>query len=161
LPACAGWPAGLPYQALPATFIPVTALRCITGTKDIPGQGPYFAATLERSDGDLRALAAALRQPSGHVQKGIVCPAIAMLAPQVVLIGKDGSMIRPKFPVNGCGMIQSQALRTLNALPWHAVSVRVFSQVPGGTGTPGRATPPPSGPAMTGMNKPGPGGPAH
>jgi hypothetical protein len=153
---------------MPVTFIPVTALRCVTGTKEIPGKGVFFTATLERSDGDLRALATALRQPPGHVAQGTMCPMIAMVPPQVVLMAKDGSMIRPKFPLDGCDMIASPALRALNALPWHAVSVRVFSPPPGRATTPGaRATsdPQPSdlipGPAKTGVNRPGPSGPAR
>ena len=166
--ACANWPAGAPYGSMPATFIPVAALRCVTGDKEIPGKGLYLTATLERSDGDLRALAAALRQRPGHVASGTMCPMIAMVPPQVVLIAKDGSMVRPKFPVNGCGTIGSSALRALNALPWHAVSVRVFSPVSGGTATPGTgATSDPQasdlipGPAKSGVNQPGPGGPAR
>ena len=144
----------------------MTALRCVTGDKEIPGQGLYFAATLERSDGDLRALTTALRQRPGHVAQGTMCPMIAIVPPQVVLIAKDGTMVRPKFPVGGCDTIASQALRALNALPWHAVSVRVYSRVSGGTATPSAgATSDPQasdlipGPAKTGVNQPGPGGP--
>ena len=166
--ACANWPASAPYESMPLAFIPVTALRCVTGDKDIPGQGMAFTATLERSDGDLQALATALRQRPGHVAQGTMCPMIAIVPPQVVLIAKDGSMIRPKFPTGGCDMIASQALRALNALSWHAVSVRVFPQASGGTAVPGtRSTgdPQPSdmipGPHKSGVNKPGPGGPAH
>jgi hypothetical protein len=153
---------------MPVTFIPVTALRCVTGDKEIPGKGLYFTATLERSDGDLRALAAALRQPPGHVAQGTMCPMIAMVPPQVVLIDQHGSMISPKFPVDGCDMIASPALRALNALSWQAVSVRVFSRISGGTATPSAGAtsdPQPSdlipGPAKTGVNRPGPSGPAR
>jgi hypothetical protein len=153
---------------MPLTFVPVTALRCVTGDKEIPGRGLYFTATLERSDGDLRALTTALKQRPGHVAQGTMCPMIAIAAPQVVLIAKDGSMIRPKFPLGGCDMIASPALHALNALPWHAVSVRVYSRVAGGTSAPGTgATSDPQnsdlipGPAKTATNQPGPGGPAR
>jgi hypothetical protein len=71
--------------------------------------------------------------------------------------------------VSGCGVtIAAQVLRALNALPWHAVSVRVYSQVSGGTPAPGTSPtgdPQPSdmipGPHKSGVNQPGPGGPAH
>ncbi len=166
-PACAGWPAGAPHGTMPATFIPVTVLRCVTGDKEIPGKGLYFAATLERSDGNLAALATVLRQPSGHVQQGTMCPMIAMVAPQIVLIAKDGAKFSPKFPVSGCGMIASPVLRALNALPWQVVSVRVFARVSGGATPSAGATTDPEptdlipGPAKKGVNKPGPGGPAR
>lgn len=166
--ACAGWPASAPYESAPLTFTPVTALRCVTGDKQIPGQGRYFAATLERSDGDLRALTMVLRQRPGHVAQGTMCPMIAIVPPQVVLIAKDGSMIRPKFPVGACDTIAIQAQRALNMLSWHAVSVRVYSQVSGGSAPPSAgATSDPQnsdlapGPAKSGVNQPGPGGPAH
>ena len=166
--ACAGWPASAPYGSMPLTFVPVTALRCVTGDKEIAGKGLYFTATLERSDGDLRALATALRQRPGHVAQGTMCPMIAIVPPQVVLIAKDGSMIRPKFPVGGCDMIAAPALQALNALTWHAVSVQVYSRVPGGTATPspGPTSDPQNsdlipGPAKSGTNQPGPGGPAR
>lgn len=166
--ACAGWPASAPYRSMPLTFTPVTALRCVTGDKQIPGKGLYFTATLERSDGNLRALTIALQQRPGHVAQGTMCPMIAIVPPQVVLIAKDGTMIRPKFPLGGCDMISSPALHALNALPWQAVSVRVYSRVSGGTPTPspGAASDPQNsdlapGPAKSGTNQPGPGGPAR
>jgi hypothetical protein len=165
--ACADWPASVPAGPLPATFVPVSVLRCVTGYKQIPGKGLYFAATTERYDGNLSALATALRAPSGTRKPGTMCPMIAMVPPQIVLIAKDGSMLSPKLPLSGCGLLQTAVLRELNLLPWHAVSVRVFSPVPGSTGpgTPATSDPQPTdlipGPAKSGVNNPGPGGPAR
>ncbi len=166
--ACAGWPASAPYGSVPLTFTPVTALRCVTGDKQIPGKGVQFAATLERSDGDLRALTMVLRQRPGHVAQGTMCPMIAIVPPQVVLIAKDGTMIRPKFPVGACDTIAIQVQRALNMLSWHAVSVRVYSQASGGSAPPSAgATSDPQasdlipGPVKSGVNHQGPGGPAH
>jgi len=70
--------------------------------------------------------------------------------------------------VNGCGTIGSPALRALNALPWHAVSVRVFlagirrdrHAGHGATSDP-QASDLIPGPAKSGVNQPGPGGPAR
>jgi len=166
--ACAGWPASAPYGSVPLTFTPVTALRCVTGDKQVPGKGLYFAATLERSDGDLRALTMVLRQRPGHVAQRTMCPMIAIVPPQVVLIAKDGTMIRPKFPVGACDTIAIQVQRALNMLSWHAVSVRVYSQASGGSAPPSAgATSDPQasdlipGPAKSGTNHQGPGGPSR
>ncbi len=127
---CANWPAHAPQGALPVTFVPVEALRCVLGSTTVPGKGVYVSATLERATKDLATLVAALRHPSGHMLPGTICPAIAMLAPQLVLVAGNGAMIRPRFPVNDCGLIQREVLTALNELPWQTVSVRLLSRLP-------------------------------
>jgi hypothetical protein len=161
--ACAGWPAGVPEGSLPPAFTPVTVLRCVSGEKQVAGRGLVFAATLERADGNLSTLTSALRLPSQGKQPGMMCPLIAMIPPQVVLVAKDGTMLRPKFPVTSCDMIMPQVLRALNALPWRDVSVRVFSQQPGSGVTPGATSDPQASDLVPGAVKKGvvrPGGPS-
>jgi hypothetical protein len=121
----------VPQGPLPASFVPVQALRCVTGTTTVPGKGVFFSATLERDTQDLSVLADALRRPSGRMRPGTICPALAMLAPQLVLVASDGSMISPRIPVDPCGIYQQGVLAALAELPWQTVSVRVFAQVPG------------------------------
>jgi hypothetical protein len=122
---------------LPASFVPVEVLRCLTGTKMIPGKGLYLAGTLERATSDLTPLVTALRQPSMHAQRGTMCPMLAMLPPQIVLVAKDGSMLIPTFPVQGCGLVQQAVLTALNTMPWQTVSVRIYSfPQPAATPTP-------------------------
>jgi hypothetical protein len=161
--ACADWPANVPEGSLPLTFTPVTALRCVTGDKQIAGKGLVFTATLERADGNLAALAQALRTPSEAKRPGMMCPMIAMVPPQVVLVAQDGSMLRPKFPVTNCDALLPSALRALNALPWRDVSVRVFPQVPGSGATSGATSDPQPSDLLPGSAKKGavnPGGPS-
>lgn len=161
--ACAGWPANVPTGNLPLTFTPVTALRCVTGMKQIAGKGPVFTATLERADGNLAALAQALRTPSEAKRPGMMCPMIAMVPPQVVLVAQDGSMLSPKFPVTSCDALLPSALRALNALPWRDVSVRVFSQPAGSGATSGATSDPQPSDLIPGSVKKGvvnPGGPS-
>jgi hypothetical protein len=138
---CANWPSGVPQGPLPLTFVPVEALRCVLGTKTVPGKGVYVSATLERATEDLGILVDALRRPSGHMMPGTVCPALAMIPPQLVLIAGNGVMISPRFPVDDCGIIQQGVLSALTKLPWQVVSVRLLSQLPDvsvtGTGTGG------------------------
>jgi hypothetical protein len=116
----------------------VEALRCITGLKTIPGKGQYVAGTLERATSDLAPLVAALRHPSMHAQRGVACPMLAMLPPEIVLVAKDGSMLIPAIPVQGCGLVQRAVLEALSGMPWQPVSVRIFSATqPTPTATPG------------------------
>jgi hypothetical protein len=127
-PACAGWPATVPHGPLPASFVPVAAMRCVTSYQTIPGKGTWLTATLERADKNLGPLVAALRQPSGRTAPGVECPNIAMLPPQFVLVSGDGKMIMPRLSPSGCGLMQRQVLAALAALQWQKVSVRLVSQ---------------------------------
>jgi len=129
VPQCTGWPATAAHEALPGSFLPVAVLRCVNGYQTIPGKGQWETATLERADKDLGTLITALRQPSGHTSPGIMCPDIAMLPPQIVLIDGSGKMIIPRLPVSGCGLVQVQVLAALAKLPWQTVSVHLIAQV--------------------------------
>ena len=128
-PACAGWPAGVPRGTLPASFAPVAVIRCVTSDQMVPGKGQWEVATLERADKNLAPLTAALRSPSARPRPGVMCPEIAMIPPQFVLVDGDGKMIIPRLPLSGCGLVQPQVLAALAALSWRQVSVRLVSQV--------------------------------
>jgi hypothetical protein len=129
-PACAGWPTNaVRGKALPASFVPVAVLRCVTSDQQIPGKGEWETATLERAEQNLAPLVAALRHPSGQRTPGLMCPAIAMVAPQFVLVGGDRTALWPLPPVTGCGLIQSGVLAALSSLSWQQVSVRLIAQM--------------------------------
>ena len=130
VPACAGWPASAPRASLPASFVPVAVERCVKGAETVPGKGLWQTATLQRADSDLGALVSALHQPSGTHQPGTACPMLAIIPPQVVLISATGQALVPQFPVSGCGLIKSQVLAALAALPWRVVSVRLIAPIP-------------------------------
>jgi hypothetical protein len=127
---CANWPSGVAQGPLPATFVPVQVLRCDAGTTTIPGKGVYVSGTLERATEGLAVLVNALRQPSGHMQPGMICPALELAVPQLVLIAGNGAMLSPRVPVNDCGIVQQEVLTALKELPWQTVSVRLISQLP-------------------------------
>jgi len=151
LPACAGWPGGALHVSMPALFVPVAAERCVTGVQTIPGKGEWETATLEKATGDLTQLATALRRlPLSHTP-GTFCPEVAMLAPEIVVISASGQQLIPVLPVSGCGLVQSQVLAAIAALPWQPVSVRlvarVTSSVPNEPATP-KAISPTSGRAL-------------
>jgi hypothetical protein len=127
---CANWPSGVPQRTLSVAFVPVEVLRCNLGSTTIPGKGVYLSATLQRATKNLGILVAALRNPSGHMRPGTICPALAMIPPQLVLVAGNGAMISPRIPVTGCGLTQNGVLSALNQLPWQTVSVRLLSKLP-------------------------------
>lgn len=130
-PACVGWPSGATSTSLPVSFVPVSVERCVNGAQTIPGKGLWTTATLQRSDSDLTGLINALRTPPATHRPGSVCPAVAIVPPEVVLIGANGQKLIPRLPASGCGLIQSQVLVALNSLHWQPVSVRLIAKVPG------------------------------
>jgi hypothetical protein len=134
-PACAGWPASARTASLPVSFVPVAVERCVNGAQTIPGKGLWQTASLQRADSGLDALISALNQPPGKHQPGTACPALAMIPPRIVLFSATGQELIPRLPVTGCGLIQSQVLAALAALPWRLVSVRLIAEIPGASST--------------------------
>ena len=132
-PACVGWPTDATSVSLPVSFVPVSVERCVNGAQTIPGKGLWTTSTLQRADSGLAALINALRQPAVAHRPGTVCPALAIIPPQVVLIGADGKKLIPRLPVTGCGLIQSRVLAALDGLHWQTVSVRLIAKVQGAT----------------------------
>jgi hypothetical protein len=132
-PACVGWPADAASASLPLSFVPVSVERCVNGAQTIPGKGLWTTATLQRADSGLAGLVNALRRPAATHQPGTVCPAVAVIPPQVVLISASGQKLIPLLPASGCGLTQSQVLVALNALRWQPVSVRLIAKLPGAT----------------------------
>ena len=128
-PACSGWPSNVAHGSLPASFVPVAVIRCVTSYQTIPGKGQWEVATLERADNNLAPLMAALRNPVGRTSPGTMCPQIAIVPPQFVLVSGDGTMLVPRLPTSGCGLVQQQVLVALAALAWQQVSVRLVSQI--------------------------------
>lgn len=149
--ACVGWPSGATSGSLPASFAPVSVERCVTGTTAIPGKGLWTTATLERSTSDLSRLVSALRQPNAARPPGKICPALAMIPPQVVLTNAAGQQLIPRIPLGECGLPATAVATALNSLRWQPVSVRLIAQVRG-TSTP--AAPASGGTPATGHVQP-------
>jgi hypothetical protein len=152
--ACVGWPTGGTSASLPVSFVPVSVERCENGAQTIPGKGLWTTATLQRSAGDLTGLINALRQPPVKHQPGTLCPAVAEIPVQVVLISASGQKLFPRLPTDGCGLISSPVLAALDALRWQPVSVRLIAQVPGAA-TPTAAGSAPSSAPTAGAVQPG------
>lgn len=129
-PACVGWPPNATRsKTLPASFVPVAVIRCVTNFQMIPGKGQWETATLERADQGLAPLLTALQRPNENKPPGTFCTDLVELPPQFVLVGKDGQVIWPTLPRTGCGLVQEEVLGALAALPWQKVSVRLVVKV--------------------------------
>ena len=107
----------------------MAVLRCVSAEQTIPGKGNWLTETLERADTGLTPLVTALREPSGQRKPGVMCPDLAVVPPQIALIGADGTKIIPRLPLSGCGLVQERVLGALATLAWNPVSVRMVSQV--------------------------------
>lgn len=129
LPACAGWPAHATHAMMPANFVAVTAERCVTSIQAIAGKGQWETATLEKATKDLAPLIAALRHRAVTRTPGMLCPELAMLPPQLLLVSASGQEMIPLLPAGGCGLVQSAVLTAIAALPWHPVTVRLVAPV--------------------------------
>jgi hypothetical protein len=130
-PACAGWPAYAPHGTLTALFDAVAVERCVTGYQTGPGRAEWQTATLEKATRNLTPLLDALLQPSAARQSQIICPELAMIPPQVLLISSTGRQLIPWIPLSACSTVQSRFLSALAALTWQPVSVRLVSKVLG------------------------------
>jgi hypothetical protein len=150
--ACVDWPGGAAHAALPSSFVPVSAERCVSGATTVPGKGLWTTATLQRTTGDLSSLVSALRQPTAARQPGTMCPAIAVVPPQLALVDASGQTLIPKIPDGDCGQPSDQVMSALNSLRWQAVSVRLIAPVPGANATP-TTTVTPGGPMQTSSAK--------
>ena len=127
--ACAGWPSDAPHGKLTAFFQPVAVERCVTGFQVIAGKGEWETATLEKSTDNLAALVAVLLQPSTRVQPDVVCPELAVIPPQLLLINATGKQLIPLLPVGACGMAGSRVLTMLASMSWQPVSVRLIGKL--------------------------------
>jgi hypothetical protein len=131
--ACVGWPAQALHMTMPALFVPVTAERCVVAIQTIAGKGQWETATLEKATSGLTPLIAALRHPPITRTPGSLCPDLAMLPPQILVISASGQELIPVLPVTGCGLVQADVLAAIAALPWQPVSVRLVTKVASGT----------------------------
>ncbi|MEZ3161184.1 hypothetical protein AB1K54_11685 [Microbacterium sp. BWT-B31] len=87
---------------VPDGFEAVAVLRCdpYAGWQD--AEGTWQGVRLERLEGDLEPVLAALAKPSDPRSLG-PCTAIGYLLPELWLEGSDGTFVRLAIPVNGCG----------------------------------------------------------
>jgi hypothetical protein len=116
-PAAAGQPGG-PAQSIPAGFTPVAVVECLYPDRVAPapggGTGERKLASVTGLSGLMTSLrhAAAAGNPTGPLCLG------RPVVPWLVLIGKDGQLIRPLLPNVRCGTTVSPVLASLKAMTW-------------------------------------------
>jgi hypothetical protein len=128
--ACVGWPASATHGTVTALFDPVAVERCVSGFQT-EGKTEWETATLEKSTKDLAPLVAALLQPSTERRPDVVCPELAVLPPQVLLISSTGKELIPRIPLGDCGLPATRVLSALATMSWQPVSVRLLTKVTG------------------------------
>jgi hypothetical protein len=93
------------------------AVLCDAAVRELHGQG--HSVSIERvADRGLAPLIAALRQRSQRPAPGIACAAQAVFVPLLLLIDRNGRIVRPVIPHDGCGQPQQQVLDALEHVPW-------------------------------------------
>ncbi|MDP3951975.1 hypothetical protein [Microbacterium sp.] len=87
---------------VPKDFDAVAVLRCDPYASQQDGDELWSGVLLERLEGELEAVLAALAMPSDPRSLG-PCPAVAYLSPELWIEGRDGNVVRVAIPADGCG----------------------------------------------------------
>ena len=87
---------------VPEGFEASAALRCDTIDVDPVDGAPEFVAEVERLEGDLEPLLAALAEPDDAAPPNLVCTADMEIVPALWLESRDGQVIPVHYPRDGC-----------------------------------------------------------
>jgi hypothetical protein len=110
-----------PGARLPAGFVAEAAVLCATAVRLVRGR-EHVVFSGRAADRGLGPLGAALRLPSARPTPGGVVSCPAQLVTLVVfLIDRDGQIIRPVIPTDGCELVLRQVLAALQHVPWVTV----------------------------------------
>ncbi|TFV85383.1 hypothetical protein E4V99_10385 [Microbacterium sp. dk485] len=100
--------------AVPDGFDPVAVYRCDPYATDEDDAGTWSGSRLERFDGDLGPLLAALAEPDGARWFG-ACTAIGYAGPEFWLADAQSHYVRVAYPADGCGQPQPGAIAAVDA----------------------------------------------
>lgn len=99
--------------AVPDGFEPVALHRCEGFTTQADAEGVWAGSRIERFEGDLSELRAALAEPDAA--PGFVCPASMWIGPELWFEGADGRFIRVPYPSDGCAQPRLDVLERIEA----------------------------------------------
>lgn len=116
-------------QTLPSTFQVAAVYECQAQVEAIPGQGRWVVAVERKATRGLSTVVSDLRQPDASVRGTVVCAAVAVITPDVLVESTTGQLIAPRLPIDVCAQPQQQVLTALRALSWTTVSSRPVRQV--------------------------------
>jgi hypothetical protein len=128
--AIAGQDADAPaLPRLDDSFQPVSAVLCLTASRQRATGGADLVATERRAD-DVAALVAALRLPDEEPTSG-ACTMELVTVPWLALLDADGRWIRPGVPVDSCRKPRIEVRTALGRLRTTTVSSRVYVEADG------------------------------
>ncbi|UIN31357.1 hypothetical protein [Microbacterium binotii] len=99
--------------AVPDGFEPVALHRCDGFTTQTDAEGVWAGSRVERFEGDLSELLAALAEPNAAA--AFACPASMWIGPELWLEGADGRFIRVPYPSDGCAQPRLDVLERIEA----------------------------------------------
>lgn len=99
--------------AVPDGFDPVALHRCDGFTTQADAEGVWSGSRVERFEGDLSELLAALAEPDAA--RAFACPASMWIGPELWLEGADGKFIRVPYPSDGCAQPRLDVLERIEA----------------------------------------------
>jgi hypothetical protein len=119
-------------QVIPPGFNPVAVVECRPASAIAPVDGERNGVRKEVAVAGLQPLLTALGEPTARragpgPQPG--CPVLTVAAPELALIGQDGSVIYPRIPVTVCGSPIQPVTVSLAALHWIPLSTTGAPQV--------------------------------
>jgi hypothetical protein len=107
--------------AIPRDFVPVAALRCVFSYDSTEDGRVRYVRVEQRADGDLSALAVALKEKNLYSTKQ-ACTLIGRRAVVITLVNAAGLHVTPTAPTYGCGDALPSVLMAVAQLSWSEVS---------------------------------------
>ena len=96
---------------VPPDFAAVAILRCDPYASWQDADGTWSGAVLERLEGDLDPVLAALATPSDPLSIG-ACTTVGYILPELWVENEDGLVVRVALPSTGCGAPKSVGLNS-------------------------------------------------
>jgi hypothetical protein len=122
-----GCPAPNQFTPLPADAVLVSAERCYTEVRPVPGAGQWLFRVVARATTGLAPLADALRQPSEPM--GGPCLAMLYGVPSITVTYQKGRRITPTLPQTNCGDVLPAVDQAVKTLVWVPIEATKLHQV--------------------------------
>lgn len=98
--------------SVPDDFVPVAFYRCEAFATETDAEGTWAGSRIERFEGDLSALLAALAEPDDPPSLG-ACTADMWIGPELWLADAEGRYVRAPYPSTGCAKPRPDVLERI------------------------------------------------